>query len=68
MPLGSRNYLYIALGAAVIAASYGTMYLERDIDGFFSLTIAPFTLTAAYLWIVFAIFRRPKKQGDKSRS
>jgi len=60
MPLGVVNYLFIALGAAVIALSYGFMYLEKAVDGFFALHIAPFTLVGAYLWVLFAIFYRPK--------
>jgi len=64
MPLGAVNYLFIALGALVIALSYGGMYLEKAVDGFFSLKVAPFTLTGAYLWILFAIFYRPKKNAE----
>ncbi|HWQ26122.1 MAG TPA: hypothetical protein VN367_04980 [Chlorobaculum sp.] len=67
MPLGVVNYLFIALGAAVIALSYAFMYLEKEVDGFFALNIAPFTLVGAYLWILFAIFYRPdgkKKSGN----
>jgi uncharacterized membrane protein len=67
MPLGAVNYLFIALGAAVIALSYAFMYLEKEVDGFFALHIAPFTLVGAYLWILFAIFYRPnstKKSGN----
>jgi hypothetical protein len=63
MPLGAVNYLFIALGAAVIALSYGGMYLEKEVDGFFSLYVSPFTLTGAYLWVLYAIFYRPK--GNK---
>ena len=62
MPLGTVNYLFIALGAAVIALSYAGMYLEKAVDGFFSLNVAPFTLTGAYLWILYAIFYRPKSR------
>ncbi|NTV03015.1 MAG: DUF3098 domain-containing protein [Chlorobiaceae bacterium] len=61
MPLGTVNYLYIALGAAVIALSYAGMYLEKSVDGIFSLYIAPFTLTGAYLWVLYAIFYRTKE-------
>lgn len=61
MPLGATNYLFIALGALVIVLSYAGMYLERAVDGFFSLQVAPLTLTAAYLWVLFAIFYRPKR-------
>jgi hypothetical protein len=60
MPLGTVNYLFIALGAAVIALGYAGMYLEKQADGFFALNVAPFLLTAAYLWVLFAIFYRPK--------
>ncbi|NTU57680.1 MAG: hypothetical protein HGB00_01970 [Chlorobiaceae bacterium] len=66
MPLGAVNYLFIALGSAVLAMSYAFMYLEKEVDGFFALNIAPFTLVGAYLWILFAIFYRPastKKSG-----
>jgi hypothetical protein len=61
MPLGAMNYLFIALGAAVIALSYTIMYFEKSVDGIFALDIAPFTLVGAYLWILFAIFWRGKK-------
>jgi len=62
MPLGAVNYLFIALGAAVLALSYAVMYIEKEVDGFFALGIAPFTLVGAYLWILFAIFWRGKKK------
>lgn len=62
MPLGAVNYLFIALGALVIALSYTIMYIEQEVDGFFALDIAPFTLVGAYLWILFAIFYRPGKK------
>jgi predicted nucleotidyltransferase len=61
MPLGKINYLFIAVGAAVIVLSYAVMYFERDVDGFFSLNVSPVILTAAYLWIIYAIFYRPGK-------
>ncbi|NTU93960.1 MAG: DUF3098 domain-containing protein [Chlorobiaceae bacterium] len=60
MPLGTLNYLFIAIGTAVIALSYAGMYLEKAVDGFFSLTVAPVTLASAYLFILFAIFYRPR--------
>lgn|GEM_PF-1285037 len=62
MPLGAMNYLFIALGAALIALSYTIMYFEKEVDGLFALDIAPFTLVGAYLWILFAIFYRGKKK------
>ncbi len=62
MPLGAANYLMIALGAAVISASYWGMYLERAVDGIFALFISPVTLIGAYLWIVYAVLYRPKAE------
>ncbi len=62
MPLGAANYLMIASGALVIAGSYFGMYLERAVDGFFSLSITPFTLIGSYLWIIFALLYRSKKE------
>lgn len=59
MPLGALNYLFIAIGTAVIAFSYAGMYLEKAVDGFFSLTVAPVLLVLAYLGILFGIFFRP---------
>ena len=59
MPLAAVNYIMIALGALVIAASYGIMFLEREVDGFFALYISPVTLVAAYGWIIFAVLYRP---------
>ncbi|MGC8775336.1 MAG: hypothetical protein ACP5R6_08795 [Chlorobaculum sp.] len=64
MPLGAMNYLFIALGAAVLALSYAVMYIEKSVDGFFALDIAPFTLVSAYAWILFAIFYRGKRKQD----
>jgi hypothetical protein len=64
MPLGAMNYLFIALGAAVLALSYAAKYVEKSVDGFFAFDIAPFTLVGAYLWVLYAIFwRGKKKQG-----
>ncbi|MEI6756768.1 MAG: hypothetical protein FDX18_07405 [Chlorobium sp.] len=60
MPLGTVNYIMIALGALVIAASYGIMFLEREVDGVFALFVSPVTLIGAYLWIIYAVLYRPK--------
>lgn len=60
MPLGATNYLFIALGALVIVLSYAAMYIEKSVDGVFSLYICPFTLVGAYLWVLYSIFYRPK--------
>lgn len=63
MPLGAVNYVMIALGALVIAGSYGIMYLEREVNGFFALFISPVTLIGAYTWIIFAVLYRPKQKN-----
>ena len=63
MPLGAINYVMIALGVFVIALSYAGMYLERSVDGFFSLNISPFLLVGSYLWIIVAILYRGKSSG-----
>lgn len=60
MPLGRTNYLFLGIGVAVIALSYGIMYLENSAKGFFSLNIAPVTLVGAYAWILFALLYRKK--------
>lgn len=60
MPLGAINYIMIALGALVIAASYWGMYLEKEVDGIFALFISPVTLIGAYLWVAFGVLYRPK--------
>ncbi len=60
MPLEAINYIMIALGALVIAASYWGMYLERSVDGVFALFISPVTLIGAYLWVAFGLLYRPK--------
>jgi len=48
----------------VLALSYAVMYIEKSVDGFFALDIAPFTLVGAYAWILFAIFYRSKKKKN----
>ena len=63
MPLCAINYVMIAFGVLVIGASYMGMYLERDVDGFFSLSISPITLVGAYAWIIFALLYRKKPAG-----
>jgi len=65
MPLEAINYLMIALGALVIAGSYWGMYLEKSVDGIFSLFISPVTLVGAYVWIIFAVLYRPKAQKTR---
>ena len=60
MPLAKPNYLLIGIGAAVIAFSYTTMYLENRADGFFSLHVSPVLLVGAYALILFALLYRKK--------
>ncbi|NTU44312.1 MAG: hypothetical protein HGA99_02150 [Chlorobiaceae bacterium] len=64
MPLGRVNYILIALGTLVIAASFGIMFLEKDVDGVFALFVSPVTLTAAYAGIAFAVLYRPKPKKN----
>jgi uncharacterized BrkB/YihY/UPF0761 family membrane protein len=66
MALGAINYIMIALGALIIGASYWGMYLEKSVDGFFSLFISPVTLVGAYIWVVFALLYRP--EPDKKQA
>jgi len=66
MPLAPANYLMIAFGVMVIAASYLGMFFEQKIDGIFALYISPITLIGAYLWIVFAILYRPKAENKQA--
>ncbi len=61
MPLGRTNYLTIGAGAAVIAASFWGMAIERQVDGFFALNIAPFLLIGAYAAVAVGILIRPRK-------
>jgi hypothetical protein len=63
MPLRAVNYIMIALGVFVIAGSYGIMFLEKKVDGFFALFVSPITLVAAYGWIIFAILYQPKNKN-----
>ena len=63
MPLGAVNYIMIVLGVLVIAASYGIMFLEKEVDGFFALSVTPISLVAAYGWIIFAILYRQKQKS-----
>ncbi|MEI8185644.1 MAG: hypothetical protein WCG19_03005 [Chlorobiaceae bacterium] len=64
MPLGAINYIMIALGALVIAGSYGVMYLEKEVNGTFALFVSPITLVAAYGWIIFAVLYRSKQKSN----
>jgi hypothetical protein len=65
MPLGAVNYIMIALGALVLAGSYGIMFLEKEVDGFFALFISPVALVSAYGWIIFAILHRPTQKNNR---
>ncbi|MBL6956004.1 MAG: hypothetical protein ISR54_04160 [Chlorobium phaeobacteroides] len=60
MPFEKFNYLLVGIGAAVIAFSYGVMYLENSANGFFALNIAPITLPGSYALILFALLYRRK--------
>lgn len=60
MPLEKINYLLIGIGVAVIAFSYTAMYLENSADGFFSLSVGPILLVAAYALILFALLYKKR--------
>ncbi len=68
MPLRKENYLYIAIGVAVIIASYVLMAIDNNVDGFISLTLCPILLIGAYAWIVYAILYHPKSEEQKNSS
>ena len=65
IPLGAVNYIMIALGVLVLAGSYGIMFLEKEVDGFFALFISPVALVSAYGWIIFAILHRPTQKNNR---
>jgi len=68
MPLAKSNYLIISAGALVIAGSFWGMSIERQVDGFFALNVAPFLIIGAYLAIGFGILYRPEKDMPVNRS
>jgi len=67
MPLSAANYIMIACGSAVIVLSYLGIYLEREVDGFFSLNIAPLPLAGSYAWIAFSVLYRKKAKNPMPR-
>ncbi|MDW8466372.1 MAG: hypothetical protein RML35_09420 [Chloroherpetonaceae bacterium] len=66
MPLRKENYLYIAIGVAVIIFSYVLMAIDNSVNGFISLTLCPILLIAAYAWIVFAILYQQKSEAEET--
>jgi hypothetical protein len=67
MPLSTINYIMIACGVVVIAATYWGMALERSVDGFFSLVVSPILLIGSYLWIIVGILYRGKSSSNAKK-
>ncbi|MFN3385137.1 MAG: hypothetical protein ACK42Y_00940 [Candidatus Thermochlorobacter sp.] len=68
MPLRKENYLFIAIGVAMIIISYVLMAIDNSVDGFISLTLCPILLIGSYAWIVYAILYHPKSDEPKVES
>ena len=66
MPFDRRNYLLMVLGLVIVAIGYIIMGIESEMDGFWSLYVAPLLLITGYLEIVYAIVWRPKPKTAES--
>ncbi len=64
MPLQKENYLFIAIGFAVILLGYLLIGIERDVDGFLSLNVSPILIISGFIWIIYAILYKPKSNDN----
>lgn len=64
MPLQKENYLFIAIGFAVILLGYLLIGIERDVDGFLSLNVSPILIIGGFIWIIYAILYKPKSNDN----
>lgn len=60
MVFSRKNYMLIVAGVLLVVIGYVIMALEGEVDGFFSLYIAPLLILGGYLEIIYAILWRPR--------
>ncbi|MFN3345945.1 MAG: DUF3098 domain-containing protein [Chloroherpetonaceae bacterium] len=64
LPLQKENYLFIAIGIAVILLGYLLIGIEHDVDGFLSLNVSPILIIGGFIWIIYAILYKPKSNNN----
>jgi hypothetical protein len=63
-----RNYVLLAVGAALLALGYTLMALDGSLDGFVALTLAPLTIAAGYAAIVWGVLHRGARKDEDARA
>jgi hypothetical protein len=73
MPFTRENYILLIAGLAVVALGFLLMsgggsgdpeVFNEDVFSARRITVAPIVVLAGYLFIVFAILKRPKHTGE----
>ncbi len=63
LPLGKKNYIFIAIGIAVILLGFLLMATEGFIDSSqfsLSLYVSPVLIIGGFAWIIYAILAEDK--------
>ena len=70
LPFDGMNYRMLILGILIVVIGFVLMtgggsgdpnvFIEEEIFSFRRITLAPYTCMAGYMFIIYAIMRRPK--------
>lgn len=60
-----RNYLLLAMGAALIVIGFTAMYLENAYKGFISLNVSPILIVGGYAEILYALLWSPSDDASQ---
>lgn len=61
MLLTAYNYKLLVLGAVLILAGFGGMYIEGQQYGIFSLYVAPLLVMAGFIIVAVSVFKTDPK-------
>lgn len=69
----ATNFKLLAIGVAIVVVGYSLMvgggsedpnvFNGEELFSFRRITLAPLTVLAGYIFIIYAIMKRPKQQG-----
>ena len=66
MPFTKVNYILMVVGITIILGAFFLMYIDHQVDGFISLTLAPYLIILGYAELIFAIMYRKNEKVEEN--
>lgn len=67
MLFSKQNYILMIAGIALVLIGFTGMYIESEMDGFFSLYITPLMVIGGFVTVAVAVLKSDKNAPDESQ-